>query len=147
MTADRLFKYWLPVFVWMGFIFWMSTGDFSSDNTSLIIGPLIRFFVPGISDPAADLIHGVIRKCGHVSEYFVLGLLLFRAFRSGSGDLPAWRCAAFSVIVVVLYAASDEFHQSFVAVRTASPLDVGFDTLGGVLAQVVSVLYVNKGKR
>ncbi|MGD0662387.1 MAG: VanZ family protein [Syntrophorhabdales bacterium] len=36
--------------------------------------------------------------------------------------------------------AGDEFHQSFVATRTASITDVGIDTAGGVFAQVVGVL-------
>jgi VanZ family protein len=51
------------------------------------------------------------------------------------------RWAFSSLLGVVLYAASDEFHQSFVPERTASLVDVGIDTLGGIIAQGVSVLW------
>jgi VanZ family protein len=42
---------------------------------------------------------------------------------------------------IVLYASSDEFHQSFVATRTASIIDVGIDTLGGTLAIAIGALW------
>jgi len=119
----------------------MSTGTFSADNTSLIIEPILHFLTPSITPEKVDLIHGAIRKLGHVTEYFILGILLFRAFRCGSKELLSWRWAFYSILVVVLYAASDEFHQSFVSTRTASLFDVGIDTLGGILAQGVSVLW------
>ena len=119
----------------------MSTGTFSAKNTYLITEPILRFLMPSILPEKVDMIHGIIRKLGHVTEYFILGLLLFRAFRSGSGELRILRWACYSFLVVVLYALSDEFHQSFVATRTASLFDVGIDTLGGILAQGVSVLW------
>ena len=37
----------------------------------------------------------------------------------------------------VLYGITDEFHQSFVAGRNASLLDVGFDALGSIMAATV----------
>jgi VanZ family protein len=125
----------------MSFIFWMSTETFSSENTSLIIGPVLHFLMPSITMKEMDMIHEVIRKLGHVTEYFILGILLFPAFRSSSKELLRWRWVVYSVLVIMLYAASDEFHQSFIARRTASLRDVGIDTLGGILAQGVSILY------
>lgn len=125
----------------MSFIFWMSTGTFSAQNTSLIIEPILHFLMPSISPENVAMIQGVIRKLGHVTEYFILGILLFRAFRGGSNELRSMRWAFSSLLVVVLYAASDEFHQSFVPARTASLFDVGIDTLGGILAQGVNVLW------
>lgn len=140
MTLVRYLRYWLPVVSWMGVIFWMSTGTFSAENTSSIIEPVLRFLLPSISPQAVDTIHGVIRKCGHVTEYFILGLLLFRAFRGDSRESRTMRWAASAFVILVLYAAGDEFHQSFVSSRTASVVDVGIDTLGGIIAQVVNVL-------
>jgi len=137
----RKFEYWFPVLLWMSFIFWMSTGTFSAQNTSLIIEPLLRFLVPSISPETMRMVHGAIRKLGHGIEYFILGILLFRAFRNGSTETRVWRWAFSSLLVAVLYAASDEFHQSFVSTRTASLFDVGIDTVGGILAQGVSVLW------
>ena len=141
MSLLRKFEYWFPVLLWMSFIFWMSTGTFSAQNTSLIIEPLLRFFVPSISPETMRMVHGAIRKLGHGIEYFILGILLFRAFRNGSTEMRVWRWAFSSILVVVLYAASDEFHQSFVSTRTASLFDVGIDTVGGIFAQGASALW------
>jgi VanZ family protein len=142
MIFNRNFiKYWFPVIFWMCFIFWMSTEAFSSRNTFSLIETVLRFLVHEISSKEIGLIHAFIRKAGHVIEYFILGLLLFRAFRGGSIALWNWRWSFFAVIVVVLWATSDEFHQSFVPTRTASLVDVGIDTAGGILAQFVSALW------
>lgn len=144
MSSIRNFKYWIPVLLWMSFIFWMSTGTFSAQNTSLVIEPILRFLMPSISQESVDMIQVAVRKLGHVTEYFILGILLFRAFRGGSKELRSLRWALVSSIVVLLYAVSDEFHQSFIAARTASLVDVGIDTLGGILAQGVYILrYLN----
>jgi VanZ family protein len=141
MAFNRYAKYWLPVICWMCVIFWMSTGTFSAENTSLIIKPVLLFLIPSISSQTLDMVHGLIRKSAHVTEYFILGLLLLRAFRGGSRESRALRWSFFSVLIVLFYAASDEFHQSFVSTRTASLIDVGIDTVGGILAQAVSVLW------
>ncbi|MBA4373883.1 MAG: hypothetical protein C0402_13620 [Thermodesulfovibrio sp.] len=140
----RYLKSWLPVLLWMGFIFWMSTGTFSSQNTSRIIGPLVALLIPSVSQHEIDLIHGVIRKAGHVGEYFILGILLFRAFRRSSDRRQDLRWAGYSFIIVAGFAAGDEYHQSFVATRTASLIDVCLDISGGLLAQVVCILWYHR---
>jgi VanZ family protein len=124
----------------MGVIFWMSTGMFSSEHTSRFIVPFLNFFFPGLAPPQVDTIHGLFRKTGHVSEYFLLGLLFFHAFRSNS--LQKWRLrwTIYSIIGVVFYAVSDELHQVFVSSRTASLIDVGIDSAGGVLSQLAIIL-------
>ena len=140
-TLNQIFlKFWLPVILWMGVIFGVSTGTFSSEHTSRFIVPLLHFLFPWFSPQDVDLIHELIRKAGHVSEYFILGLLLFRAFRSDSaqGWRPRW--TIYTVIGVMIYAVSDEFHQSFVAARGASLVDVGIDSAGGILSQIAVML-------
>jgi len=102
---------------------------------------VVGLLIPKISSQELSLIHVVIRKAGHVIEYFVLGLLLFRTFRGNSISLWNWRWSFFAVIAVALWAAGDEFHQSFVSTRTASAVDVGIDTAGGILAQFVAALW------
>ncbi|HYA26562.1 MAG TPA: VanZ family protein [Thermodesulfovibrionales bacterium] len=134
------FKYWIPVLLWMIFIFWMSTGTFSAQNTVLIVEPVLRFFMPFISQEMTDMIHTALRKLGHIAEYFVLGILLFRAFHGSSKELRIPRWAFSSFFVLVLYAGSDELHQSFVSTRTASLYDVGIDVLGGIIALGFSAL-------
>ena len=140
MMQQKFVKYWLPVIIWMCFIFWMSTDMFSSENTSKVIEPVLYFIFPSFSAWTLDIIHGLIRKSAHAVEYFILGFLLFRAFRSDS--LQPWdqRWTIYTVIVVVLYAMSDEFHQIFVPSRSSSIFDVGLDTAGGVLSQIAIML-------
>ena len=133
-------KYWLPVVLGMCLIFWMSTETFSSGNTSSFVKAILRLLVPEISPQEVGLVHAFIRKAAHVIEYFILGLLLFRAFRGDSNASFNWRWPLFAVTVVALWAASDEFHQFFVPTRAASAVDVGMDTAGGMFGQVVSAL-------
>jgi len=134
------FKYWLPVILWMGLIFEGSTDALSSRHTSGFIGPFLRWFFPGISSEAIRSVQMGIRKGGHVSEYFVLALLLWRARRRPLRNDPrpwSWREAAFAILVAAGYAATDEYHQWFVPSRGASVWDVLLDALGataGVLA-------------
>ena len=132
MSFRKKVQFWFPVALWIGFIFWMSTGMFSAQNTYLFFEPLLRFFAPAISHKEIVFFHIILRKLAHVTEYFVSGLLLF--------ERREWRWALYSLVVVVIIAGSDELHQTFVATRTAALIDVGIDILGGFLAQCVSVL-------
>lgn len=133
--------YWLPVILWMAVIFWMSTGTFSSAHTSRFIVPMLHFLFPSLLPEDLYMIHEAIRKAGHAVEYFILGLLVFRAFRRGSSQAWRLRWAIYSVIWVVCYAMGDEFHQSSVAERNASLTDIGIDSMGGVLSQISIILW------
>ncbi len=103
--------------------------------------------VPRLSGEKVDLIHAIIRKLAHVVEYLILGFLLFRAFRGRSNVRWTSRWFFLVSIIVLLWAASDEFHQYFVSTRTASIVDVGIDAVGGILGQFASVLWkLHRGK-
>jgi VanZ family protein len=132
-------KRWWPALLWAIVISAFSTGAFTSDNTSRIIVPILKWFCPHASQETLFLVHHFIRKMGHVTEYFVLSLLILRGIRAGkTGIHLGWALAA--VAIVGCYAALDEFHQSFVPGRTAAVSDVLIDTAGGVAAQVVVAL-------
>jgi len=70
----------------------------------------------------------ILRKGAHMAEYFVLTFLLFRAL--SPYKLSFRNCCMFSIFCSLAYSISDEFHQSFVGGRVASPIDVGVDSLG-----------------
>ncbi len=93
-------RLWLPVLLWAGLIFALSS-------------------VPDLGTGLGgwDL---VLRKIAHAAEYAVLGALLQRALGR------PWLAFALGA----LYAISDEIHQSFVPGRQGSPLDVALDTAG-----------------
>src|SRR5580658_7167950 len=80
------FLYWVPVLVWMSLIFSASTDQGSFKHSSRILGPLLHWLFPGMSDDTVYAIIFGIRKCAHLSEYAVLFLLVWRARRK-----PHWR--------------------------------------------------------
>jgi VanZ family protein len=135
-VARRLSRY-LPLLLWMALISFASTSEFSADNTSRIIGPLLRWLFPTISGESLNTIHSFIRKLGHFTEYALLGLLAARAFITSSRTLLARPWFISSVLLVVVYAFIDEFHQSFVPSRTASVYDSFIDIAGGLTAIVI----------
>jgi VanZ family protein len=136
LIRPQLIRAWLPAVLWMAAIFVGSTDVLSSEHTSRFIGPLLRWLKPDISEPAVNAIQFAVRKCGHLSEYAVLAVLFRRALHL-SASVPLepwnWKNAFWALALSALYAASDEFHQSFVATRYASILDVGIDSAGAAL--------------
>jgi VanZ family protein len=120
----------------MAFISFASTGNFSASNTSRIIGPLVLWLFPDTTPETMLTIHGVTRKIAHLTEYALLGLLAARAFRGSRRDGLSTRWFLASVILIVVYALVDEYHQSFVPSRTASIYDSLIDIAGGFAALI-----------
>ena len=78
----------------------------------------------------------VVKKTAHMVEYFVLYWLLFRAW-SRKGELINKKVFVWSMVVAILYALSDEWHQTFVPGREGTLRDVGFDTIGILLSSTL----------
>jgi VanZ family protein len=138
-------KYWLPVLIWLGFIFIGSTDLMSAEHTSRYVVPFLLWLKPGMSPEAIWRILVVVRKCAHVTEYAVLALLLWRALRS----LPILRTKTSMVFGAVLlgcalFAASDEFHQVFVKSRTPSVHDVLLDVGGALLGLLIGLSFARR---
>ena len=74
-------RYWLPVCAVMLAIFIASTDLGASHRTSRFLGPLLRWLKPGIAEETIQAIQYLLRKCGHLSEYAALGILLWRVQR------------------------------------------------------------------
>lgn len=72
-----------------------------------------------------------IRKAAHMTEYAILGLLLFAFY--GSLTVTGKRRYLLSGITAALYAATDEIHQLFVPGRAGMFSDVCIDTAGVIL--------------
>ncbi len=138
----KLLKYWLPVFIWLGVIFAGSTDIFSAEQTSRYLVPFLRWLDPQISISTIAMIHFALRKLGHLIEYAVLAAFLWRALRSGT-NIRAKMSTLFAGVWVAcaIFAASDELHQSFIASRSASLLDVMIDTSGAVVGLAICVLF------
>jgi VanZ family protein len=117
--------------LWILAIFLFSTDAFSSGETSRIIVPALKFLFPSLSPEHLQTAHVICRKAGHVLEYFVLGILAWRA----TTTTPfAWiRPELLTVALTLAVALTDEIHQSFVPSRTGALGDVGFDLFGGLM--------------
>lgn len=127
----------MPVILWATLIFAASTDVLSSDQTGRVLAAVVHAVVGHPLPPSQfDALHYGVRKSSHVLEYAVFGLLLFRAIR-GEREGWNWRWALTAIAIAALYAATDEWHQSFVPSRTASAWDVLIDTTGATLAQVL----------
>ena len=78
-----------------------------------------------------DYVHLLIRKGAHFSVYLILGILTSNALCIS--DVPLKKQILYALTISILYAASDEFHQSFVPGRGPSIIDVGVDTGGAIV--------------
>ena len=125
---------WVWVAAWMGVIFFFSTDLFSGAQTSRIIGPILRWFVPDISDYSIATVQLVARKIAHLVEYAILSILSCRALvqRAALSPLPLGALGQ-AVLIAVVYAALDEWHQSWTDERFGSPLDVAIDSVGATV--------------
>jgi VanZ family protein len=101
-------KYWVPVVLYAGFIFYVSS----------IPSPV----------PATRIDLSVL----HVPMFFALSYLIARA-----ASAHAWAGERTAIATAILFTAAygvlDELHQLYVPGRTFSYLDIGFDLLGGCL--------------
>ncbi len=123
-----------PLLVWIGVIFFLSSGQGSMTRTSLIIRPLLEFLFPNASFETIGFYHGIIRKFAHFAEYAVLGFLACRGFSAAHQSFIRRFYFLAAIALVLAVAGSDEINQSFNPARTASPFDVLLDLIGGLTA-------------
>lgn len=133
----RFLSRYLPLVLWLAFISFASSGNFSAGNTSRIIGPLVLWLFPNTSSETLLVIHMITRKLAHFTEYAILAFLAARAF--STSPRPAIRNHWFliSLILIVIWALGDEYHQSFVPGRTGTIWDSLIDITGGVAALII----------
>ena len=135
-TLRRLGRY-VPLVLWIVFISFASSGEFSSENSSRFVRPLLLWLFPNISEAQLAGIHFLTRKLSHLAEYAVLAFLARRVFAQSSLAFFRERWFALSLILVAVCAFLDEFKQSFDPSRSASILDCLIDVIGGL-----TVLYL-----
>ena len=128
---------WLLCAIWMSVIFIMSgtPGDVSGRQSGLIVDLFLAairviFGANAASAIPVDMIGLLVRKAAHMAEYAVLFLLYKRALSLSGAKYPG----VAALLMSACYAATDEWHQSFVSDRGPSVVDVGIDTLGASMA-------------
>lgn len=111
----KFIKYWLPVGIYAIFIFYISS-------------------LPGKDLPQLFRYQDVVF---HILEYVVFGLLLNRAVKASYTHLTPQARSFLVFLICILYAASDEFHQSFVPNRYPSFSDLLSDGIGIFVANIL----------
>ncbi|WP_261301952.1 VanZ family protein [Paenibacillus andongensis] len=158
-TSSKFYYYFFltAAVLWMAFIFLKSAESYQQQS----LRPLLESKLAGVQlmnifpqwefsydhqmiswqDPIGA-IEFFIRKAGHVSEYAILALLWSLALLSKL--VKVFIALLTSSIISLLYAASDEWHQTFVKDRTGHGIDVAVDAMGILLAilLVLVVLWV-----
>lgn len=109
INMHKIIKFWLPVLVWAIVIYLFS-------NRTTI--KTVDFFLGDF----------LLKKSAHIIEYGIFSTLWYRALTNFGMDRK--KAMIYSVLVSLLYGASDEFHQSFIYGRTATLRDVIIDTTG-----------------
>lgn len=107
---------WLPPLGWMGVIFLLS-----AQST--------------LPHPAQPWLSVLVEQLGHALAYGILAWLFLRALR-GNGPVSC-RLRVVSVVLAVVYGASDEIHQAFVPGRHPSLVDLLTDGAGASLAMLL----------
>src|SRR3989338_3050361 len=110
----HILKYWLPLYLYAGLIFYVSS----------IPKPL-----PQISIPYFD-------KFLHLIEYAIFGILAARAFENSGQAVLYKNFIMLAVLTSVAYGASDELHQFFVSCRDYNVFDITADLAGGTIGAI-----------
>lgn len=118
---------WILVLGWLGVIFSFSnqTGVQSGELSNGLLTYLLHLFHLNIQP---EVVSFVFRKLAHFTEYFILGILLLHLFSQYS--ISKRNKIIFTILLGASYAASDEFHQMFIAGRSPQIFDVFVDTCG-----------------
>ena len=74
----------------------------------------------------------IVRKSAHLFLYFLLGLAIISFIKEFT--IISYRSIVLTILIVFVYAISDEVHQMFVNGRSGEMLDVVIDTIGGIAA-------------
>ena len=112
--------YWLPVVLWAGGIFYLSS-------------------VSGLASNMTVFWDVFWRKLFHAGEFGLLNLLLWRALYCGQ-KISFKKALFWSLFLTILYAISDEWHQYFVPNRQCRWQDVVQYSLGGMA--ITSIIFL-----
>lgn len=125
METMKKIRYFIPMFIWMLFIFLMSqtNGNDSSSQSNFIVDIIIK-----IINIDHDTLSLIVRKCAHFTEYTILAFLIYYGLAKNQVNNKS--ILLYTVLITFAYACSDEFHQLFINGRSGQFKDVLIDTSG-----------------
>ena len=142
----------VPTLLLLSLIFGFSAQDGESSGSlsfqiSLFLVKLVSPLLPtaGSEDilfARAEQIHYFVRKAAHMTEYFLLTLSLQLPLRAWfSTQLKTNFRILIGFAATVLFAALDEFHQTFVPGRSGNFTDVCIDSVGAAIASFCLLIF------
>ena len=136
------------------FMFSAQNSGESSMTSGRITGLVLRIFFPRLSEQpfyiqyrVSDTVSTIIRKGAHFSEYAILAQLTFQLLLALPRPRKDSVCALCGFLFAAIYAATDEFHQSFVPGRAMMAKDVLIDSLGALTGVIIAVIVTKKLKK
>jgi len=138
----------------MIYCFSAQTGEESGAMSGEITRWLLSIFVPDFdawaSQEQESLLYAVgliIRKLAHFSEYALLGFALLLHISQVQKKISVRLPALWAWGIGTLYAASDEFHQSFVGGRGPAVTDVMIDSAGVIAGVLIMAWLLHRKNR
>ncbi|OSA75859.1 teicoplanin resistance protein VanZ [Clostridium botulinum] len=128
MNKSKKLAYFIPSFIWMVIIFIFSNqpGESSDKNNFFVADALTKGKIDLFKHIDYNFLNFLIRKAAHITEYFILFMLLYYAFKKTFYKNLKIKAA----IITILYACTDEFHQLFIPGREGKARDVLIDSIG-----------------
>lgn len=128
-------KYFIPAILWMGLIFFFSSqnGTASDSNSYFLINLLGKIGINISSSIGLSVANFIVRKTAHVTEYFILFMLLYFGFKK----IYLKNIIIYPAIITILYSISDEFHQLFIEGRSGRIKDVFIDSIGVLIGLLI----------
>jgi VanZ family protein len=136
---------WVAAGLWLAVIAIESTTYLSSEYTGRFLYPILHFLF-GLNWRQFVVWHHYIRKTGHFVGYFVLSVLLFRAWKATLRSPVMWtlRWSGIAFFMSAMVASMDEWHQTYLPSRTGAISDVVLDSSAALTAQIVIFLLLRR---
>ena len=136
---------WVAAGLWLAVIAIESTTYLSSEYTGRFLYPILHFLF-GLNWRQFVVWHHYIRKTGHFVGYFVLSVLLFRAWKATLRLPVLWtlRWSGIAFFMSAMVASMDEWHQTYLPSRTGAISDVVLDSSAALTAQIVIFLLLRR---
>ena len=116
--------------LWMVFIFMMSNAKAVESDTHS--GVIVNIISSVVSIVNIDMLTVIVRKCAHMFEYFILGILMLNCLK----DYNIKNVLIISIMFCILYSCSDEIHQLFIEGRSGEVIDIFIDSIGIILGSL-----------
>ena len=146
----KVIKLILVILCMITIFMFSSDKDYESSrkSNSIITGIADVFSKKKLSDVEKDKYINkyvfVVRKTAHFTIYLILGILVISLL--SEYRILNFKTVLYTLLIVFLYACSDEFHQLFVSGRSSEIGDVLIDSSGGFIGSYLYYLFRRKRK-